>query len=583
MATTVITNYQAIASTIAALGGTSGLQFRATATHLQWKTADTEWTNLVSLAEIGGTDFSLIEWRVSTTHLQWRFDGINWVDVIALSALGVTDGITSLTPEAGKIPLAGEDGKIAPEWVRDVVTATTSPGGVVRNSLGELVWKRGHNQLVRQQPTRLLAVADRDGTQQYTSTTFASGGSAAIDMDMTDPATGLPMLKLTCPAGAAGAYQNVTWQSLSPIEMADSDLWLITVYSPVDIAGAAVRLQLYSDEAVSANYRRFTFQDSHTARLARGWNVLICRNDEIRTAASDFAPGGTTPYLAWETGGTASPGMQVRCVRVSVAMASAPAAPVDFWVGSVHRAPQGWCTAAMMWSADDVPQSFGDIAIPIIESYGWRTTLNCVSTYTDPSNPTYLSIETLRQLQARGHEIWGHARTHENLANVVNKTRAMAESSKFWRANGFPQAAQMMAWPFGAFNADALAAARSTGYKVCRAANGSGTPWLPTLNPYTYNAFSPEISNPWQADAQINGTILRGQSMLTYMHVTVPGGAGVNAYPGPSQHYADHLRRWCDLVKSHEEAGRVAVLTASEYWRACGVDPLTDPFLDTLT
>ena len=81
-----------VANAIAALGGTSGLQFQATATHLQWKTADTSWANLVSLAEIGGTDFSLIEWRVSTTHLQWRFDGVNWVDVIAISALGVTGG-----------------------------------------------------------------------------------------------------------------------------------------------------------------------------------------------------------------------------------------------------------------------------------------------------------------------------------------------------------------------------------------------------------------------------------------------------------------------------------------------------------
>ena len=138
MATTVITNYQAIASTIATMGGTSGLQFQATATHLQWKTEDTEWTNLVSLAEIGGTDFSLIEWRVSATHLQWRFDGINWVDVIALSALGVTGGITSLTPEASKIPLAGEDGKIASEWVRGVVTVTTSPGGGNRLLAGNL-------------------------------------------------------------------------------------------------------------------------------------------------------------------------------------------------------------------------------------------------------------------------------------------------------------------------------------------------------------------------------------------------------------------------------------------------------------
>ena len=109
MATTVITNYQAIASTIAAMGGTSGLQFRATATHLQWKTADTEWADLVSLAEIGGTDFSLIEWRVSATHLQWRFDGVNWVDVIALSALGVTGGDVGVTDHGALTGLSDDD------------------------------------------------------------------------------------------------------------------------------------------------------------------------------------------------------------------------------------------------------------------------------------------------------------------------------------------------------------------------------------------------------------------------------------------------------------------------------------------
>ena len=34
----------------------------------------------------------------------------------------------------------------------DLVTAVTCPGGVVRNSLDELVWSPGKNQLVRQQP-----------------------------------------------------------------------------------------------------------------------------------------------------------------------------------------------------------------------------------------------------------------------------------------------------------------------------------------------------------------------------------------------------------------------------------------------
>ena len=84
-----------------------------------------------------------------------------------------------------------------------------------------------------------------------------------------------------------------------------------------------------------------------------------------------------------------------------------------------------------------------------------------------------------------------------------------------------------MAWPFGAYNADAIAAAKAAGYKISRAIVGASNPWLPALNPYTYPAYTPEVQNPWQADAQINGTILRGQSMFTYMHETIAGGASL--------------------------------------------------------
>lgn len=81
-----------IESAIAAIRGTSGLEFQATATHLQWRTSDVPWTNLVSLADISGTDFTTIQWRVSATHLQWMYDGVTWVDVVPLSSLGVSGG-----------------------------------------------------------------------------------------------------------------------------------------------------------------------------------------------------------------------------------------------------------------------------------------------------------------------------------------------------------------------------------------------------------------------------------------------------------------------------------------------------------
>ena len=40
------------------------------------------------------------------------------------------------------------------------VTATAGPDGVVRNSLGELIWRPGMNQLIRVAPTPVCNVAN---------------------------------------------------------------------------------------------------------------------------------------------------------------------------------------------------------------------------------------------------------------------------------------------------------------------------------------------------------------------------------------------------------------------------------------
>ena len=46
---------------------------------------------------------------------------------------------------------------------RKPVFAETGPGGVVRNSLGEIVWRPGWNQLLNVMPTTVATVADRAG------------------------------------------------------------------------------------------------------------------------------------------------------------------------------------------------------------------------------------------------------------------------------------------------------------------------------------------------------------------------------------------------------------------------------------
>ena len=463
----------------------------------------------------------------------------------------------------------------------DLVTATRGPGGVVRNSLGELVWRPGWNQLVRQHPQLVAHTVNRDGVTQYTSAAFTGGGSAAVAFGATDPATGLPMLQLNMPAGGAGQWQSVTWEDIEPVQMTPRDAWIVTVFVPLDVKDARVELTMSPDQTVGSNWRRFSWRGAQLARLARGWNVLICLNEETEVNGTTYDTLGTTPYPVYEISGTVSPEMAVRSISVRAMKWYAPVEEISIYVGSVHIAREGWCTAAMMWGADDVPQSFIDRALPIIESYGWRATFNSTSAMRSTVT-THASIEALRGLSARGHEIWAHTRAHENMVEAVDKAPALNSAANFFRANGLPSAAHYMAWPFGAYNADAILAAKAAGYKIARAIDGSSTPWLAALNPYAYPAFSPELENPWQTDAAINGMVLRGQSMFTYMHNTIAGGAGINAYPGASQHYEDHLRRWCELVASHEDAGRCAVLTGTEYFHACGIDPVTMPFYEPI-
>ena len=462
------------------------------------------------------------------------------------------------------------------------VTATTGPGGVVRNSLGDVIWKPGVNQLLNVQPTTVATVADRAGDPRYSSTTNNGGGASIVDKERTDPCTGLPTLKLTCPAGADNQYQNVTWTYLPPIEMGDNDVWLVSVYCPPRGTSATVNIVLCpTDTYTGASYRRMKCPTTHGARLAPGWNIIALLNHEVRINSSTYEMLGTNQYADWEDVGTANKAQQTRCIHIQVGMISAPASATDFWVGSVHRAPAGWCKSAIMWGADDIPNGWAEYGVPIIESYGWRSTLNPSSAYTDPLYTPYMNLDVIRTLSNRGHEVWGHARIHDNIQEAADKVTPLKAARDFWAGQGFGVASQFMSWPFGAYDDEAIAAAKSLGYRAARATVGAGTAWIPALNPYQLPCWTFEgTTNPWQSDAQINGMILRGQSVMAIGHNTIPGGAGLNSRPAEVQHYADHLRRWCDLVKSHEEAGRCVVVTPSEFFNLCGLDMHTATFVE---
>jgi hypothetical protein len=99
--------------------------------------------------------------------------------------------------------------------------------------------------------------------------------------------------------------------------------------------------------------------------------------------------------------------------------------------------------------------------------------------------------------------------------------------------------------------------------------------WRPGINPYNISAFPTERTNSWECDTAINGAILRRQTVWLYLHEANAGGTGIDTSPAGG-FYTEHLRRWCDLIKSYEEQGVVEVLTPSEYFRRVGINPLTD-------
>ena len=270
-------------------------------------------------------------------------------------------------------------------------------------------------------------------------------------------------------------------------------------------------------------------------------------------------------------------------MRYRIKVNASQGAETIVYLGGIFTAPSGWAKGAVLWMADDVPKSFYDLAIPVIESYGWKCALSVVSTYASDPGATYMSLDNVRTAQDNGHEIWSHLRRHEDMTAITTdeKTRALKNAAQYWKTAGIDTAAKFMAWPFGHYDSESITLAKAQYYKLGASIHGDGiNPLIAGCNPFTLNRFSPEMSNSWQGDAMINGTALRGQALMMYMHGAIAGGAGIDTYPGSTSFYVDHLKRWCDLAASLEDQGKLVVTTPLEYFRMCGINPETHQFAE---
>lgn len=444
-------------------------------------------------------------------------------------------------------------------------------------------YAKSKNKLIRINPVRVGIPYNRDNSAGTSNTVVRDLTVIAFDGQKVSPVDGLSTVKFTIPANVS-SYQELHWDGLSQsFSMEDDAVWIIPFYaSRVGTIGTNVQLMISNTSAIAGvEYRMYSIPSS---MIIEGWNILTIKHHEVHVAAAGYGVVGTTTFGAWQHPGSVTKDSTIQSVRLRIRNTTPDASAFDCWVGGVYRAPAGWCKSAIVIGFDDVPQTILDDIIPLVESYGWRATLNVTSQYAADPQGAYIHIDEIRDLESRGHEIWGHTRRHENMVTSADsdKDRALRAARDFWLSRGMPVPAKCAAWPFGQYDDTAITKAKNEGYRLFRSGGVDGwlNSWIPATNQYRVRSFNAETNNSWHVDTMMNGACLAGRAFWTHMHNPVAGGASINTFPGVTQFYIDHFKRWLDLAKSHEQAGKAAVVTGLQYFDLCGVNPLEDNFIE---
>jgi len=431
-----------------------------------------------------------------------------------------------------------------------------------------------NNRLLNSIPTQLLVPYDTDDVANFTSSLWPSC-TLAQDIDRVCPATGLPSVKLTVVGGEV-RNNEIRFFNHTPFTLGDNDVYIALIYMPQSTSSGWVYLRFRSGTVGNESDYRTIGQNA--SYMHQGWNVVVLKNTEVVVGASEYgntAGTSSSSYHEWITTGTMPPGSTVRSTTLLIGGVGG----TDWNFGGLFKAPAGWAKAAIMFSYDDMLVSAYDLAFPLLETFGWKGNANIAPKVMNEPSPSYVNMTHIRDLMRRGHEIWGHSLTHPDLTlvSVGEQARQFEQARLFWNANGIPAAGKLFAWPQNKYNDETIASAKAAGCVAARAAAGViHQSWLPGLSIMALPSLNAEVSNSWHVDAAINGACLRGQALIIYMHNPIPGGAGIDTYPGTTQHYYDHLVRWCQLIASHEAAGRAEVFTMSSYFAACGIDLLRD-------
>lgn len=206
--------------------------------------------------------------------------------------------------------------------------------------------------------------------------------------------------------------------------------------------------------------------------------------------------------------------------------------------GQVAVGSFDYCTAGVIGAAcafvsfDDEHESVYEHAYPHMAANGQRGTIYTITDLVGNANK--MTWTELQALDAAGWDIGNHTRDHTNLTTLTyaEQLAELQDAQDALDAQGLGAHADQVAYPYGAYNDDTLAAMAAAGMQTGRTVENAAPDILPFANPYRLQVYCYLTStlSLAQAKAKVDVAKAAGAILSVLGHILVVSGPGANEW-----------------------------------------------------
>ncbi len=191
---------------------------------------------------------------------------------------------------------------------------------------------------------------------------------------------------------------------------------------------------------------------------------------------------------------------------------------------------------------DDGRRSSYDIALPILDNAGLKSSHFIVTGRMGAGFPGFIKTNEVLDIQSRGHEVGSHTRTHRDLT-LLSASEQLSEisGSRQDLLNIGISEVKSFAYPFGSFNNSVVQTVKNSGYLGARATIDGDN--LRNENPYLIKRESMEINTTLsKAKADIDKAIANKTWLVLTFHQVDTSGNQFSVTPQLFQGIVDYLK-----------------------------------------